>query len=559
MLPVKHVIGPGSGHAEWAKERTGNPRNKGLTVSLEPGRSNWTIDPKTGNPPKGTARQISNVVQVCAQCHARRSQISDNYHAGAPFMDAYLPSLLEDSLYYPDGQIKEEDYEYASFLQSKMFQQGVECSHCHDSHTLRLLAPENVICSQCHTPAKYDSPAHHFHKTASAGAHCVECHMPKQFYMVVDGRRDHSIRIPRPDLSETLGTPNACNQCHQDKSTKWALKSAEKWWKLSKRGPDYGEVFHDARNYRSGAERNLVRLAQDKSLPDIVRATAIAETRQHAGMLSLNAIATMIHEEDPLIRLAALEALESATPEARWQIGSGLLKDPSLAVRVRAATILGDIPQQGLTPEQTAMLQAAREDFLRAQNFSADRPEAHMNRGNLFVQQGKLQEAEAEYQKALRLQPSMIQGHVNLADLYRGMNHEEEAERTLRKALGIEPDNPEAEHALGLALVRQGRTAEALPLLAEAVKHSERNPRYVYVYAVALNSAGRAKQAISALESGRVRFPDYRDFLIALIQFCRDAGQLQSARNYAQELVLSSPGDSAALALQRELEAANQH
>ncbi len=32
--------------------------------------------------------------------------------------------------------------------------------------------------------------------------------------MEVDPRRDHSIRIPRPDLSMALGTPNACTRCH---------------------------------------------------------------------------------------------------------------------------------------------------------------------------------------------------------------------------------------------------------------------------------------------------------------------------------------------------------
>ena len=81
-----------------------------------------------------------------------------------------------------------------------------------------------------HLPARFDAREHHHHELGSAGAQCVNCHMPTKTYMVVDARRDHSIRVPRPDLSISLGTPNACNQCHADRPAPWAAETVAGWY-----------------------------------------------------------------------------------------------------------------------------------------------------------------------------------------------------------------------------------------------------------------------------------------------------------------------------------------
>ncbi len=547
--------GPGSQHTDWAKLKLGNPENKALPATLKSRRSDWIIDPKTGNAyRKENILQTSSLIDNCAQCHSRRSQISNDYYPGKAFTDAYLPSLLYEPLYYVDGQLKDEVYEYGSFLQSKMFQQGVDCSNCHNSHSLKLTAPGNAVCAQCHLPAKYDASSHHFHKAGSTGSQCVECHMPKTFYMVVDGRRDHSMRNPRPDLSLKLGTPNACNTCHQDKSTKWAAQFAEKWYGLSKKPPHYGEIFYAARHYQAGADRELVKIAQDKTMPPIVRASAVREMASHPGIFTLKAIASLIQEENPLIRLAALGALQSTTPEARWRIASGLLKDPRLAIRTEAASLLYETPQEGIPPDQRSSFDVAIQEYVKIQEFHADRPESHLNLGNLQIQQRKFSQAESEYKAALKLQPSMIQGYVNLADLYRMMNRENEGEQVLQKALSIEPANPEVLHALGLWLVRQKRLPEALARFEKAMKTSADNPRYPYIYAIALNSSGEARKSITELETAHRRFPAYRDILVALVDFQRADGDRTAARKYAEELVRMFPDDPAATALLHELE-----
>lgn len=99
---------------------------------------------------------------------------------------------------------------------------GVACSDCHDPHSQKLRAPGNAVCAQCHLSVKFDVPEHHRHKPGTKGGECASCHMPTVTYMVVDPRHDHAMRIPRPDLSVKLGTPNACNDCHKDKKPSWA-------------------------------------------------------------------------------------------------------------------------------------------------------------------------------------------------------------------------------------------------------------------------------------------------------------------------------------------------
>src|SRR5262249_13742673 len=160
--------------------------------------------------------------------------------------------------YYPDGQIRDEVYEYGSFLQSKMHAAGVTCSDCHDPHTLKPRASGNALCLQCHTAAQFDTPTHHFHSPGSQGAMCVACHAPATTYMGVAARRDHSFRIPRPDLSVRLGTPNACTRCHTDKPAEWAVEQLQKTRGKIPRGfQTYADALHAARVGHPAAERLL--------------------------------------------------------------------------------------------------------------------------------------------------------------------------------------------------------------------------------------------------------------------------------------------------------------
>jgi hypothetical protein len=157
-----------------------------------------------------------------------------------------------------------EVYEYGSFLQSRMHAAGVTCSDCHDSHGGRLRAPGNAACATCHRPATYDVPAHHKHKAGTPAAECVACHMPRRVYMGVDGRRDHALRVPRPDLSVKLGTPNACTDCHAPKTPRWAADAVAKWYGAGRRQEwHYGEALRAGRSGHPDAPSLLVRTVED--------------------------------------------------------------------------------------------------------------------------------------------------------------------------------------------------------------------------------------------------------------------------------------------------------
>ena len=225
--------GPGSSHV--AAMRSPSP---GLTDQNRMGLLAWLKATDNGhwemNPETGIARRteplVSGELDACAACHSRRKVIARNKAPGAPFLDSYLPAYLEPGLYHADGQIDGEVYEYGSFLQSRMHAAGVTCSNCHDPHSLKLRAADNALCAQCHMPEKFDVASHHHHATRSAGAQCVNCHMPTRTYMVVDARRDHSFRVPRPDLSKAIDTPNACTQCHTDRAADWAAQKVAEWF-----------------------------------------------------------------------------------------------------------------------------------------------------------------------------------------------------------------------------------------------------------------------------------------------------------------------------------------
>jgi Doubled CXXCH motif (Paired_CXXCH_1)/Cytochrome c554 and c-prime len=151
--------GPGSRHVAWAKAGgtvpTPEEPSKGLMVQLT-GRDDaaWVMDPHTGSAKRTTPLPARFEVETCARCHARRGILDDRYVPGRSLMDTHRPALLEEGLYYADGQIQDEVYEYGSFLQSKMYRAGVTCSDCHDPHSLRLRDTENALCAHCHSPER---------------------------------------------------------------------------------------------------------------------------------------------------------------------------------------------------------------------------------------------------------------------------------------------------------------------------------------------------------------------------------------------------------------------
>ena len=554
--------GPGSAHVTWAErgaddagEQTGG---RGLSVSLGSDHA-WRFAPGDPIAHRVPAGAPAAEVEACAACHARRAQIAEG-GADKAFLDRYRPALLEEGLYHADGQILDEVYVWGSFLQSRMYAAGVACSDCHDPHGLTIEQPD-AVCARCHQGATFAAPSHHHHEPGSEGASCVGCHMPTRTYMVIDERRDHSFRVPRPDLSLSIGVPNPCTGCHAHRSDAWAAETTAGWASASAgappASPHYGEILAAGRARAPGASTALARLAQDTRRPAIVRATAIELLGAQLSREALPAIAAGLEDPDPLLRMAALGATEALSPEDRWRAAERLLADPLRAVRIEAARVLAPMRPRLSDAGSRARLDRALADYRRTQALNADWPAAHVNLGILHAELGDLDASARAYRKAIELGPQFLPAYLNLADLHRERGEEAESEQVLREALRRLPDDAELHHALGLLFVRTQRTTDALGMLSRATTLAPGNPRYAYVHGVALHSTGDSERALEVLAEAHRMHPGSSEILVALATFHRDLGQTEQALVYARRLLALRPSSPEAQGLVRALEAAS--
>jgi predicted CXXCH cytochrome family protein len=544
--------GPGSAHREWADRRTADP-SLGLTVALDERHGiTWAPDPATGEPRRSVARTSEREIAVCAQCHSRRSQIAEGYRAGQPFLDHYLPELLTPGLYYPDGQQREEVYIWGSWLQSRMSAAGVTCSDCHEPHTGKLRASGNGLCTQCHGAARYDVTSHHHHAANSPGAQCVDCHMPATNYMVIDPRRDHSMRVPRPDESVALGVPNACNRCHRERGAAWAATAVRKWLGRDAIGyQTFARAFRGAEAGDPSVAPTLAQIAADTSQPPIVRASAAARLAE-LGPFDPSLAGELARDPDPLLRLAATRLAEALPPDARAGQVAPLLKDPLRTVRIQTARVL-PAAQGAIAENLEAAWQTASDEFLATLRYTADRPESRVALGNFLSAEGKTDEAQAAYSKALALDPEFVPGYANSADLWRGTGRDEQAAAVLEQGIARVPRSAALHYALGLTRVRQHQQAAALDALKRAAELDPNDARFTYVYAVAVHSAGRVDEGIAILEQAQKRWPYDRDLLLGLASFQLEAGKTGAARQTARALIAAYPSDPDAKALAEQL------
>ena len=502
-------------------------------------------------------------LRACAGCHSRRQRLTETDRAGRPFLDDFLPARLDEGLYHADGQIQDEVYVWGSFVQSRMHAAGVRCSDCHDPHRLELRAPGDAVCLQCHratpverfpmlSPGRYDTPDHHFHPPASAGARCVSCHMPARTYMRVDPRRDHGFRIPRPDLSAALGTPNACTQCHDERPAGWAVDRADEWWGRPS-APHFGEAFAAARAGDREAEAPLLAVAADESLPAIVRATALESLRRY-GPEALPVIEAATADPDPLVRASAGGGLDRLPPRRRVAVLGPLLDDPIRAVRVEAARGLAGVPFSILTEAQRTAFEAARSELVDAQMAAADQPAAHLNLGVLAAAEDRPGDAEAAYRTALGLDPFFLPARFNLATLLNRQGRNGEAETVLRAGIDRVPDDGELHYSLGLLLAEEGRLDEAADSLGRASALIPDRVRVAYNHGLALETLGRLVAAETAFLEASRRDARDADVLLALARILLRQGELERAQDYARQLIAVDPGSPAAQRMANEIQ-----
>jgi tetratricopeptide (TPR) repeat protein len=453
--------GPASRHVAWARTEP----------MARPPLNNYGLVVKT----KGL--DAKQQVELCAPCHSRRSELGDYDHQDRALLDDFVPTLLEENLYYADGQILDEVYVWGSFTQSKMYKNGVKCSDCHDVHSLKHHVSGNGLCLQCHRKDVYDTKAHHFHKKVyqgrpSDGARCIKCHMPESPYMVIDDRADHSLRIPRPDLSKAIGAPNACNQkgCHADKSVDWSIEAFTKWYGKARK-PHYGTVFAAARKHFSSAQKELWNIADDPLFPPIVRATALSLLTSYSDDHTLDVFERALADEEGFVRHAAIRYLPGSRDVKRLvEIVSPLLFDPLKAVRTQAAIVLADAPKDLLEPYQHDTLKDDLAEYEAAMAYSLDFSASGHNLGNLYTRLGKPDKAEVYYRRAIAVDDLFFPAKVNLAMLLNGQGRNKEAKKLLEEVVAAYPEEYKVHYSLGLLLGEMGKYEEAAAHLVETLK-----------------------------------------------------------------------------------------
>ncbi|WP_105101530.1 tetratricopeptide repeat protein [Microbulbifer pacificus] len=541
--------GPGSLHVAQAGE--------GITPSKE------TLDMIRGE-------SAAELVDKCGRCHARRQPLTPVFkHNSDTMLDHYLPMTLQNGPYYSDGQINEEVFVYGSFTQSKMYAMGVSCVDCHNPHSTRLVRKGNSLCTGCHLSEQYDTSKHHHHPTSEAhasdtystgtGNQCVDCHMPGRNYMTNDFRRDHSLRIPRPDLSVEFGTPNACNSCHQDKNPEWAAQKIKLWYG-EKRPAHFSEILARA----IGGEEEVIttvqplaKLLRATNQPAIARATAadlLAPLLQEPE--AARVLQQALSDTSPLVRVSAVSAYYNAPMHYKLPLLTPLLADPVLAVRISAAKSLSEMNDMqflNLEPETQRQYQQALEAYQRSLEINDDFVSSSHQRGLDLEKAGHLGAAARQYEHALTIDDRANASRMNLAQIHYQYQQYERAEALYRKVLSQEPDAVPSRYALGLLLAEMGKKEEAEDHLEIAAKGGN-NARIWYNLGVLRHQRQDWKPAETAYRKALALAPDNVDYVSALASLLVQQEEYDQAKTLIDKSLHLVPNEQKLLRFKRYLD-----
>jgi len=535
--------GPGSAHIEWAR----------LPEMARPQDNNTGLLVRTS---RITSRQY---VESCAPCHARRSSLGPFDYSHPEFLSNAIPQLPTPPTYNIDGQFLDEDYEYGSFTQSRMYMKDVRCGDCHDPHSLKRKAEGNALCTQCHRADEYDTYNHHLHKAKGEkgssfvnregrtlgpgdGNLCRDCHMPGRYYMGIDRRYDHSMRIPRPDLSLQLGTPNACTACHDDKTDQWAVQNINKWYGEKKK-PYYASILADASAGKAGADSELLKIINSNLYPEIIRATAIGYLAAYPGSNARDAVRKAMNDPDPLLRHTAVENYTPIDSADLFRTVSPLLNDPIKSVRMEAANRLCTYRKEMFNEIQYPLYLKAIDEYRRSQEYVADFPTGRYNLGNYYSKMKILSKAEENYNEALAIDNLFFPAKVNLALVFYQEGKMGAAETLLLNLVTTNPTLSDGYYYLALLYGEQKRYAEAIALLETAGSKGIATPRIYYNLGLMYQATGSAFQCETTLLKGLRMDPCNFDILYALITFHMTRNDRIKASAYVEKLRACYPNE----------------
>ena len=502
--------------------KTSNKRNVDDVTSLNHPTGQWlrAIGEKTAH---WQGEQRDNAfMDNCYACHSLRSPLTDGFKANKAFLDQFSPQLPSTPNYYADGQIKEEVYVYGSFLQSKMYGKGVNCLDCHDKHTMKLKVEGNGLCLQCHGGEVYNVKSHHQHEEKSAGAQCVNCHMPTNRYMGVDDRRDHSFKIPHPELSQELDTPNACTSCHKEQNNEWAAKTLVKWHGVPNPLSASKKYLIALNNGQSVNLEDHLAIIADQNLDVISRASALQLLSFTTQVMTLELLTPYLTHKEPLLRLAAVNITTLLSPVDKIKALLPLLKEPLKAIRIAAARNLV-ASQLSVDAQQT--FNHAFNELIDSNSVNSWRGEGRANQSVVALEMNAMSDAEEALKSSVVIDPYFETGYINLADLYRSQQKSAQVASVLMKGLANLPKSAALNYSYGLHLVRQKNITKAIIFFEKSMRLSPNISQYAYTYILALDGLGRSAEALAKLKT--------------LIQHYSDKSQLKELGLYLSQKLQS--------------------
>lgn len=473
-------------------------------------------------------------LNTCAPCHARKNNISDSLIQSGELLDNYIPEIPTTPLYFSDGQVLEENYKYSSFLQSKMYMHGVKCSNCHNPHSGKLIFTGNKVCTQCHQESTYNTAKHTFHTENTEASACKSCHMPTRTYMGNDIRHDHVFRVPRPDLSVKYAVPNACNDCHKDKSPQWSADAIVKWYGAS-RSYHFAEDLILGSRRDSASEQHLLKLIQDTATPPIVIAAAVFYLSGVNSEGSLHTILSQLNHFDAQVRYRAVRAL-SGFPADRWKDAVlPMLEDKVRAVRIAAADVLLTAGAVANDKYQVAYEKAGIE--LRKYIFyQVDFASGNAMAGDYFFKKKDYAQAEKFYLRGIQKDDKMNYVRLNLATMYNIQRRNQEALQLLQEALKLDDKNDRIYFNLALLYNELKDFINAEKNLSKAASLNSSNPRVYYNYGVLLQQKNNIPAAITQYKKGLSLLPLDADLNYALALIYYQQRDKEKALLYGQVL-----------------------
>jgi len=538
--------GPMKDHVEWQD----NPPPGYSKDDLENNKKLGLADP--------TIRRFTKpqMMETCAACHSRRSEITGDVVAGEPYFDHFALTVTDGTdLYFPDGQVRDENFVYASFYSSRMHHAGVTCGDCHEPHSNKLLIPGNMLCMRCHMPgtdpnAPVIVPETHSPCTPGTPGHdCTSCHMPQTTYMQRHPRRDHGFTIPDPLLTREFGVPNACNRCHTDKSTEWAIEEADKFYgeKLDRPTRHRAILIARARMGEADSRDGLIRML---TLEEIAtwRATACHLLMRWVMEPAVSrALVARLEDSSPLVREAALRTLVHPARVGNSDVRAAiepLLDDEMRSVRVAAAWALVD------TLDLTS--RAGRE-LSHMLDINSDQPTGRMQLSQFAYLRGDSNAAIRQIRKAIEWDPNSPPFHHDLAILLNATGDNPGAVKALREAIRLDPEEAEYHYKIALALAEGGDLAGSTAALEKTVTLDPAYGRAWYNLGLAYNSMNRPQQAIEALRRGEAAEPTDYAIPYARATIHARLGQRDEAIAAATRALQSRPDFPEAIQLIRSL------